>query len=615
MIITRKCHECGHKNRFNTEMMEGQLHCQECDARIRRSELTFMQKIILTVRGFVDYHRVEILVGLGVVVAIFGIVHWTRLRPEPLVPEQPPGDNLVQDDPVEDTVDKPSEDSNSSAAPTLRDPGTQARTVVGVRKWRSRSFRSTPLWNDSTEHSFPLADLNSLIISPDSVRFLVSGQRRFDVATGEASDLDAPEQAPVRTAISTDGRWMATAVQEGDASAVLFLDGTSSEATSVQLPVSAASLSLFRFLPGNRLLVQSISTISARVFVCTPGSEKSPEFETAVFEKSCASSDGQFLAIASPASVSVFELATGSRVGVMSAPRSNLPMSAIRGIAFAPDGKDLAALMSDGRFVVWDVADGSVRLEFGCENTEIPETTAAVQWLPDGRGWLLAGTLLLSEPLIEAWRVEVAEEAKSVGCLVVDQNHVLVPRKSGKGWSLDPLEIPWDEIQEATLIAKQRTLFQQGASVTLTVEAEDDRLKQSVEDALATRLKAMGCRTTGSGVVKLVVGLAETRGDRKTFIDGQFIDGSGRTVYTTAITCDIQMVARKNQESVWQHSFTSDGGDPPPVPVTTRMLRQRAVDSVLRRLETLTMPGRVLDDPDDRFPILATLGAQAVKPR
>jgi WD40 repeat protein len=59
----------------------------------------------------------------------------------------------------------------------------------------------------------------------------------------------------------------------------------------------------------------------------------------------------------------------------------------VRGLAYSPDGKQLASAGRDGRVVVWDAADGYRRLE---KTWELPGA-AAVAFTPDGRQLLAKG--------------------------------------------------------------------------------------------------------------------------------------------------------------------------------------------------------------------------------
>lgn len=611
MIVTRKCHECGKKNRFDKDKIEGPLRCKHCDARIRRSASDdgFISHLKMKFGPIIDYHRSHVVLGLVIAAAAAGVYFWST-TPNKLAPLS--GDSIARNEAgTEQAESEQAERHGEPDSPDTRSPVVSESEDSGSGSvWAPRAFESELVWNGVSERSIPIGRLDKLAISGVPVRFVTNEEQLFDVATGEEKSLVGARPEAVRTAVSPDGKWhaLATPIDEKTANLEILLPG-SSRSSPIRLAAPAESLEVLAFLPGNQLMAQSSYAVGGRVSVWKPSGAKTHEFDTPAFSRGsyCVNADGSRIAIASAVSIDVYEMETGTRVSIMSVVDSVLPMSAVRGMAFAPDGKDLAALMSDGRFVVWDVAGGAIRIEYGLKQRAVPDSIAPVQWLPDGRGWLLSGSLLLSEPLAEVWRVTTSEDAESIGTLIVDHNHVVVPRKKDAGWFLDAESIPWNQIDEARLLVPERTLFREGSAISVIVntDGDDSQLKQRVQEAIAARFEAMGCSVEGGARAKFVAELSETRGNRKPFKGGEYEDQYGAPVYPTDITCRLRMQgAGADAASLWEHSFVSDGGEPPLSATTHARLRERAIAGVLRRITTLTLPGRLVEDPNNQLLIV-----------
>ena len=104
----------------------------------------------------------------------------------------------------------------------------------------------------------------------------------------------------------------------------------------------------------------------------------------------------------------IVELATGKVVGDREFLGKNEPFGGSSGIVFSPDGKEIAMLWQYlgpkqklfGKVLVFDAANGKTVAAYDLVDMSGIETGSrngleAIQWTPDGSGWLLFGTLLL----------------------------------------------------------------------------------------------------------------------------------------------------------------------------------------------------------------------------
>jgi hypothetical protein len=129
------------------------------------------------------------------------------------------------------------------------------------------------------------------------------------------------------------------------------------------------------------------------------------------------SNSGRFIAVAMGPTIRIFDVASGDVAGELSAPIS---LRQLRGIAFAPDGKTIAAVVpaasargglatgATATLVEWNVADGGalartlpIDLTAAAPvdpmqtsgTAAVPEDVAYLQWTPDGRMLRVGGGL------------------------------------------------------------------------------------------------------------------------------------------------------------------------------------------------------------------------------
>lgn len=104
----------------------------------------------------------------------------------------------------------------------------------------------------------------------------------------------------------------------------------------------------------------------------------------------------------------VTEIATGKVVGDISFVGKDEPFGGSAGVEFSPDGKELAVLWhylgkkkgGYGKVLVFDAATGKKLASHDLADVSGVDTGSkggleAIQWVPDGSGWLLFGSLLI----------------------------------------------------------------------------------------------------------------------------------------------------------------------------------------------------------------------------
>src|SRR5262249_50308873 len=114
-----------------------------------------------------------------------------------------------------------------------------------------------------------------------------------------------------------------------------------------------------------------------------------------------------------PGGVAVWETSTGKNL--FSIP---VPHDGVRGVAFSPDGRHIAAVNGDGFLVVWNT-DGGQEVRSILAHTS---RALALAYTPDGSRLLTSGhgALTIWDP--RDWTPLLSAETPSVLCLAIDRS-------------------------------------------------------------------------------------------------------------------------------------------------------------------------------------------------
>ncbi|MEX0712007.1 MAG: hypothetical protein WD278_06635 [Pirellulales bacterium] len=180
------------------------------------------------------------------------------------------------------------------------------------------------------------------------------------------------------------------------------------------------------------------------------------EFRTEEFDskKAALSHDGKYLAAATRLGVIVYDVQKG-KVAARMAPAAVRPgrrVADVDGLAFSPDGQELAMLTDHGKRIV--CFNGRAELVFehdlsldGTEGWFPFYRGPAIEWEPGGRGWLLNGRWLFHRGQRQVvWRIKDMDH-QDARARFLDEDHVLVPRGEGDSRELVGLAIPWRRIE------------------------------------------------------------------------------------------------------------------------------------------------------------------------
>ena len=604
MLVTRKCHNCGKKNRFDKSKIQGTLRCKRCGRGIRRTEadMGLLKALWISFTGYIFYNKAAFLSAALLIAAVVGgSFYWNKLasQKEEVVNETPPPIKLRTKSEIASTEPGDVSDVTATAVakPLLkRDP---------------KRFEAAPLWSELPAlNEVPMQTTSNLIaVSGSPTRYIAASNNVYDLKSGEVIAEFPTDEATLRVAISHDGTRLATATSNEKQEVRIAITSVASPDTSpIQISPGCRPLGLgiVAFTPSGQIVVQTKTVVGSTITVWSPDGSDVARFETPLFnaEAFALAPHKNQLAIATVLAVEIYDLTTGRQVATMAPAETGFPVSMCGGLAFSPDGTEIAAIVHQDRFLVWNTTDGSLALNHILERSVTQKTGLGpgLQWLPNGRGWFINGTqLLLDDPLSIVW--EAAEPSTRRHGYVVDHNHILASEQEN-GSRLVPIKLPWTTIDSLDSILS-KSLVGEGTQIQVQVleKGKDTNQQPRFTDALEDRCRALGLDVSNDAPVRLLMEYSEKQGNRKPYKNGEYLDPIGRVIYPTEINCTFKLTRRDNSKTLWSKSISKDGGFKPEIVMSAEHIRQQAIMSVVNDIGTLNIPSIILDDPDSRLPI------------
>jgi hypothetical protein len=255
---------------------------------------------------------------------------------------------------------------------------------------------------------------NDVLFPAQASPFVAVGKNRgddnlrevWDLRTGKrvgrlAGKIDLEEKA---MALSPDGQLLAGKVDFKDTVGVLSI---ATKRPVAQVELGRGTPDVFDFLGPDRLVVGSSREKVLEVWDIKAG-RKLHEIPTPTpFDpRSPAISPGShYLAVASKddSMLRVYDLQTGQVAGEETLPKDGAFGQDAQGMAFSPDGAELAAVFESFgkvRILCWKVADGSVAADTGFDDKggikrQFGYEGPAIQWIPGLDAWLVFGEAVI----------------------------------------------------------------------------------------------------------------------------------------------------------------------------------------------------------------------------
>ncbi len=326
------------------------------------------------------------------------------------------------------------------------------------------------------------------------------------------------------------------------------------------------------------------------------------------------STDGRHMAVAYYEGLLVFDIVSGKTVARMSKPPSDSgvnPLSFVEGMAFSPDGTELAVLVSIGkkRLIVFNVR-GEVVEDFGL-GSQLSVTQLqgdAVQWSPDGQSWLLMGSRLVDRRAkTTVWKLE-RRGFVTVGGRFLDAGHVVAGRSSGNTEDIVVIDIPRQAIdQSVAAMTGQNVRFGPGAKVQVNVTVDSvsggsaSEIETALRETAEKRLSENDLVIEPSADAALTINYSEAAGEQLRIVEGSFISGrdTGQRVQETVGTLTGRLTINGGSETLWEQSIRK--GNPHHVnaeTVNAQTVREEMFKRITYLVSTLDIPYFVAGDAD-----------------
>ncbi|HYT88470.1 MAG TPA: hypothetical protein VEL76_07160 [Gemmataceae bacterium] len=213
--------------------------------------------------------------------------------------------------------------------------------------------------------------------------------------------------ALVDEALSPDGKYFAARLVRKDKTIVEVwsVGAEGQKPTRLEVDPRPAYLALVDFARPGRVVTAKYGAPNATFQIWDIGTGlETGRFETSnfVYKIEAFSPGRRYLAVADKEKIMVHDLAAAKPAGEIELPKG---YDAVRGLAFSPDGKELAAYLEQGQrshLLSWDVAAGEVVREHRWDkgpNALAQKSTLSpplgLQWLQGQGGWLILGQVLV----------------------------------------------------------------------------------------------------------------------------------------------------------------------------------------------------------------------------
>ncbi len=320
----------------------------------------------------------------------------------------------------------------------------------------------------------------------------------YDIRSGRRTgQVEVADGYVQRICLAPDGRSVAW-FKPGQKAVHVSATAGAKSVTEIELSAQFASINYLAFAAPSRLLIGEANEQRMSVWD-TKKVKKLCEFPlpAGADENTIAlSPGGNYVAVAARggASIQIHDVRNGAVAGTLAMPDSDAAAgmrASPHSVAFSLDGTEIAALFSEGStsgLALWSITDGSLikshrfsqslNLIVGGVGYEGP----SLQFLPDGKGWLLFGRMVVDRQLGEVVWVEPTD----VGSLtsrtrrrVLVDGKLLALRGTQAATALTAEELPWKTIQQGIqVVARGGT--SEDAKLHPMAQPKDDRAEPAV---------------------------------------------------------------------------------------------------------------------------------------
>lgn len=504
-------------------------------------------------------------------------------------------------------------DEGNATPPERRGSGPGGfNKPVSKADWGEASGTKPLIATQGERSSVAFADLNPNLLLVDD--------QLFDVDKGETVGTFPIAGGSVNNqlrALSPDGQFVATATSNSVESAeIVTIQTLGGKGFGKPLSTNGRGqqsnrVQFLAFSAPNRLVAGVECQGTARgskifIFNMETGKVAKEINCTEIDQVAALSPDGKYLANHTRSGIPVYDLQKGMKVAAMERPGGTegtiFNFGDCHGLAFAPDGTELAALLNRNRVIVWSakgkiVFDEILTREMG---SVFDHRADGIQWLPDGRSWLLGLQFLLQrEQKLLVWNIQRAWPYDRQPVRVLNQDHVLAVVNDNSGGDVVQQKIPWDEINRQTDAANldEIALVRPGDPMSIEVQVFNVRFgnPQEVANALGTsltkRIELSKFKVQQGQNVILKATYNEEQGEQKRVVQGPFLGNeTGQRVNDSKGKLDIKIVTKDKGEVAWEQTITSNGGLFIEGEISDASVRNRMFKFIEARVNQLALP-------------------------
>ncbi len=455
-------------------------------------------------------------------------------------PQSPPPS--TNDSPVREAAEPSAPvDRPAPAAPAVPKPGGVPWVLPVTDGGRSIRIAVT---DRNTDHH---------VFSQNGAFLLVNGQVRElsgDRALGPP--LASLGKLPATLALSPDGKLLAEA--RTNTHVRIWSCETSAQVGTSPLPADRfGGVKFLGFADETSLVVVVSTRRDARVQIWdAPTTRIRQEYSLGPIPSNAEgaiSLDGKQLAISRENGISIHEVATGKSVIQLTAPKGDQSFQ-VNQIAFSRDGSEVAACTThDHRLLCWTMS-GHVMLdkplaELGASGSF--RSANALQWAPDGSGWLLGGTQLIDRKATARRMATARFQAGDHYHCFLDKDRLLVCEGTLQQRSLRDIAVPWTALRQAVaaLESDSPALVRPGQAVSLQVQvgnvrfASQEEVKQDLTQTAQQKLEESGVKLAVNQPLIVLIHYEEQDAGTAAVREGlnpAFSD-TGQRVSTTGAAC------------------------------------------------------------------------------
>lgn len=466
--------------------------------------------------------------------------------------------------------------------------------------------------------AIPFTSQDGVTFGPTGCPVLVVGQYVFDAKTYKRG-RKLPEKYEGRAlhALSADGKYFASASQSpNQTNTGVTVWATDTGDRVLDLPgQKEAYADLVAFLGNTRLMVGGRHSQLIEVWdmetrklarrLAVP--DKKLDAEKVAF-----SPDGKHYAGIAHDRVVLGEVATNDTAAEMAPPGKAIggpptnrtdPIFVYawtQALAFSPDGTELALFSThpSPRLIVWSTT-GEMVLDVPVPRPRVVGPRTNLEWLPDGKGWLVGGYLIdrATTRVVVSIRVPFASQVLPH---VLDKDRVIGVFGKDDVQGLRTITLPWDKLNASLkqMTDKAGAYISPGEPISLQIDVtglrgDEGETKRILTDALTKRLARDGVGVTPGRYTILWLKMSEKAGEtlpiynRASPFDFRGSD-TGKKATEAKGAAVLELWAQGIPQPLWRGHLTA---------ASSRSFREEITDQTIRK-SMLDQLGNQVGDTD-----------------